>query len=193
MKKVISLILVLVMTAALFCTPAFAATYGSKSHVEDVDVGDYLIFWDYHDIYDKYLDLENRKIVAYTDEDLAAVLENTLADIAAKKEAGKATDEELATAEFLADVKPENLKPLFVKHFRWSNPLRKDAITFDMDFEGTEESKLIMIYRDWNDLHKTATEEQKTLWKLADASMGPTVGVEAVNKGTVAVLVVTAD
>lgn len=190
MKKVISLVLVLVMTAALFCTPAFAATYTSKSNVQNAKADEGLIFWDSELIYDNWNDLENRKIIAFSDADVAAALENAVAALNAKKENGKLTSTEEKMAEELEGVKAETLKPLFVKHFRWADPARQDAITFDLKFDGTESSKLIVLYRDWNDISKTASAEQKTLWKVADAAKGPWAGVEAVNRGTVAVFVV---
>lgn len=186
MKKVISLILVLAMTAALFCTPAFAATYGSKSRVEDVDADDGLIFWDNVGIYDKYEDLENRKIIAYTAEDLANAVSAAMADINAKKEAGTANKADEALAALLADVDAASLKPLFVKHFKWANEAREsDPISFELTFEGTEDAKVLMLYRD------ARVQSQANSWKLVDADTDTTVNVNGVNRGTVAVLIVS--
>lgn len=203
MKKVISMILVLVMTAALFCTPAFAAAAGSKSTIQDVVTNDgepILIFWDEKFIFEDYEDKENSKIIAYTTEDVVAMIETAKAELAAKQEDGSATKEELARAEFLADVDPEVLAPLYVSHFEWADNQRnidKIPISFELSYEGFEGAKILMMYRDWNDLTENAYEKPtakdgKTVWTLVDTTEEALVRIDGVNKGTIAVFIVPA-
>lgn len=180
MKKVISLILVLVMTVALFCTPAFASP--SKSVVFYCDNPD-LIFFDNDEVD------EEGNFVCYTDEDVQLALDTMTADVEAKLAVATGEEAEALKAqlEILKAAKVEDMMLLFLKNFKTISG--KYPVSFNLEFEGADEVNLFMMYRDW-DNKDAEPAEGKTVWSMVDAAQGPTVGITEVNKGTVAVFVV---
>lgn len=180
MKKVISLVLVLVMVAALFCTPAFAS-YPSKSSVVDpvAEIDNDLIFFDNDEV-----DADGN-YTCYNMDDVAAALEAMIAEVEAKAANDAAAAAQL---EILKAAKVEDMNVLFLKNFMTKSG--KYPVSFDLDFEGTEDASLFMLYRDWNMKGVAPSGDAKTVWTMVDAAKGPTVGIGAVNRGTVIVFVI---